>query len=119
MFNYFQKFIFTTKLGKVSIHGLQMFMVYTLLILPEVVYWLEALRLFMYQSTHPEITQTIVLWWYFTMALGNFFIFWVNEMGVQLYQYDDYQLFLAVSLQGGRFAYPFLAHNYKPLPGTD
>lgn len=96
-----------------------MFFVYMLLIVPEVIYWSSALNLLLKQSTHPEITQTIVMWWYFTIALGNFVVFWVNELGVQLYQSDDYQFYFGAVLQLSRFAYPWISFWYQPLPGTD
>lgn len=114
-----QSFVFTTKLGQVRVHGIQMFCVYMLLIVPEVIYWFQALRLFVYQGTQPEITQTIVMWWYFMMAVANFVVFWINEMGIGLYQFDDYQLFFGFMLQLGRWSFPFMAHWYRPLPGTD
>lgn len=97
----------------------QMILTYMLLLVPEVVYWIQALRLFVYQAKSPEITQTIILWWYFTIAVGNFIVFWINEMGFELYQFDDYQFFFGVLLSVTRFIYPFIAYHFHPLPGTD
>lgn len=106
-------------MGRVSMHGSRMFFVYMLLIMPEVIYWIQALRLFLRQSKQPEILQTIVMWWYFTMAFGNFLVFCVNELGFQWYQFDDYQFLFGSLLQLARFSYPILSFWYRPLPGTD
>lgn len=106
-------------MGRIKMHGYQMFFVYLLLIVPEVIYWFQALRLFLYQAKQPEILQTVVMWWYFMMAIGNLIVFWINEMGWSLYQYDDYQFFFGFMLQLVRFSYPLLSDWYKPLPGTD
>lgn len=114
-----QRFEFTQKLGKVLMKGKNMLFAYTLLLVPEVVYWFQALRLFLYQTKSAEITQTIIMWWYFTIALGNFIIFFINEMAFELYQFDDYQLFCGLMLTCTRSMYPFISHLYSPLPGTD
>lgn len=96
-----------------------MLLPYCLLIVGEIVFWIQGLRLFLSQTTEPEIQQTIIMWWYFTIAVGNFIVFWINEMGIEFYQYDDYQFFCGVLLTMTKKAYFYLEMMYEPLPGTD
>lgn len=111
--------VFTPKMPRIEMSCTVMLLPYCLLIFGEIVFWIQGLRLFLYQSEEPEIQQTIIMWWYFTIAVGNFIVLWINQSGIEFYQFDDYQFLCGVLLTVTRSIYFYLSMMYNPLPGTD
>lgn len=114
----FQNLRFNERMRAIRMRFYWLIPQFILIAFGELMFGIPAVKFFLSQENDPAIRQTILMFWYLTIALGNVLVIAVSQIRA-FYFFDDYQFVFCAMMAFAVFLFFLLAHMYTPRPGTD